>query len=542
MSLGSEKPPQFSRSTLLRYAIVSLICISLLIYAWPIFQGPLLMDEVYGVIGIQGIYPSDSFFSLVKRPFSEELLNYFLAEQGRIVPFGSVLYQTGYWLTTNIAFATGFSIIDVYSFFKIFFLFLSFVGLRKLLIEFAEEGGIKDSQKRIYITNLTLLSAFVFVSGLRTDFADRNGLMVYPFLTYTALLYAVWIPWILIRIRRSFYGTLTFPLASVIFGVVIGFGYELHYCAIITSTIALLITRQNRKNLSKSTLRDLVLITSFGITFLINQMLIKNACANVDCYSGTSIQIGQELPSTFFHNLVGNLPLKANSTFELYSKLYSKKVVTFDVPSMLSVGTVLPTLLISILMLGLLYRHNLLNLGNTNTAVLEYRAIAKKGLVTFMGLGAFVVITTSLSQFSQELLTNSVPYRGYVVTWFSISVSLTLLIFSATNRLKMPTVASIILGLIIGCYLHAWSSFGVDVVTALGKNAKFQVVISDFQKKPGIGNDDTKRCTDLEALGNSRTAIVIRMEIDAVYKHFHGEKFCSTNIVLADPTDQFINR
>jgi hypothetical protein len=55
----------------------------------------------------------------------------------------------------------------------------------------------------------------------------------------------------------------------------------------------------------------------------------------------------------------------------------------------------------------------------------------------------------------------------------------------------MATFASIILGLIIGCYIHAWSIFGVDVVTALGKNAKFQTVISDFQKKPGI-TDQTK--------------------------------------------------
>jgi len=500
------------------------------------------MDEVYGVIAIQGTNASDSFFSLVKRPFSEELLRYFLTEQGRIVPFGSLLYQTGYWLTTNIALATGFSIIDVYSFFKIFFLFLAFVGLRKLLIEFAENGRPKDSQKRVYVTNLVLLSAFVFVTGLRTDFADRNGLMVYSFLTYTALLYAVWIPWILIRIRRSTYGTITFPLASIIFGFLIGFGYELHYCAIITSTIALLITRQNRKILSKSTLRDVIPIISFGITYLINQMLIKKACANSDCYSGTNIQFGQELPSTIFHNLVGNLPLKANSTFELYSKLYSKKVVTFDAPSMLSVGSVLPTLLISILMLGLVYRHKLMNLGNATTLELEFRAIAQKGFVTFTGLGAFVVIATSLSQLSQEILTNSVPYRGYVVAWFSISVSLTLLIFSATKRINIATFASIVLGLVIGCYLHAWSIFGVDVVTALGKNSKFQTVISDFQKRPGIGNSDAKRCTDLEALGKSRTAIVMRMEIDAVYKHIYGEKFCSTNMVVADPTDPFINR
>ena len=542
MSSSPEAPQHFSRSTFSRYAIVTLICAGLLIYVWPILQGPLLMDEVYGVININGTDVRDSFLAIVQRSFSEELVDYFLAYQGRMVPFGTLLYHTGYWLTTNIALATGFSIIVVYSFFKIFLLFLAFVGLRKLLIEFAEDGGIKDSQKRIYVTNLTLLCAFVFASGLRTDLADRNGLMVYPFLTYTALLYAVWIPWILIRIRRSAYGKITFPLASVIFGIVIGFGYELHYCAVITSTIALLITRQNRKILSKSTLRDLTLLASFGTTFLISRTLIKNACANVDCYTGTSIQIGPELPSTIFHNLVGNLPLKANSIFELYSKLYSKKVVSFDAPSMLSVGTVLPTLLISILLLGLVYRHKLLNPGNATIVEIEYRSIAKKGFVTFTGLGAFVVIATSLSQLSQEILTNSVPYRGYVVAWFSISVSLTLLIFSATKRLNMATFASIILGLIIGCYLHAWSIFGVDVVTALGKNAKFQTVISDFQKKPGIDNSDAKRCTDLEALGNSRTAMVIRMEIDGVYKHIYGEKFCSTNMVVAVPTDPFINR
>jgi hypothetical protein len=154
----------------------------------------------------------------------------------------------------------------------------------------------------------------------------------------------------------------------------------------------------------------------------------------------------------------------------------------------------------------------------------------------------FTIIATSLSQLSQEILTNPVPFRGYVVAWFSISVSLTLLIFSVTRRVNLSTILSILLGVILGCYLHAWSIFGVEVVAAVPANASFQKVINDFQDEPGLDNDDTKRCKDLASLGDSRRAKAVRTSIDGVYSYVYGEKFCSTNHALADSTDEFINR
>jgi len=496
------------------------------------------MDEVYGVISIWGTDVRDSFFSAVKNPFSDKMLDYFLTKQGRVAPFGVLIYHTGYWLTSSIAFATGISITNVYSIFKIFFLVMSFFGLRQLLIEFAESDRERDAKKRLYATNVTLLSAFVFASGLRTDFADRNGLMVYPFLTYTALLYAIWLPLILIRIRRSAYGIIVFPLASVVLGCVIGFGYELHYGAIATTTIALILTRKNVKVLSLATLRDLILITSFSATFLFNQILIKSACANTDCYAGTKIQLGRELPGTVFYNFVGNLPLKAQSTFELYSKVG----LNFDAPSTLSLRALLPTLLVAILMVGLVYNRSLFSRVNLSSAEVDYRGFFFKGLITFSALGMFTIFATSLSELSQEILTNPVPFRGYVVGWFSISVSVTLLIFSALRRVNVSTIVSILLGLSLGWYLRAWSIFGVKVVAAVPKNMSFQKVISDFQDEPGLDNDNAKRCNDLAALGDTRRAKAVRMNIDGVYSYLYGEKFCSTNIVVLDPVDPFISR
>jgi hypothetical protein len=496
------------------------------------------MDEVYGVVSIWGIDVRDSFFSVVTNPFSDKMLDYFLTKQGRVVPFGVLIYHTGYWLTSIIAFATGISISSVYSMFKLFFLCVSFFGLRQLLVELAESDRVRDTKKRSYVTNLTLLSAFVFASGLRTDFADRNGLMVYPFLTYTALLYAIWLPLILIRLRRSTYGSIVFPLASLVFGCVIGFGYELHYGAIVTSSIALFLTRKNVKVRTLATLRDLALMASFSATFLFNQILVKRACANVDCYTGTKIQLGQELPGTVLHNFIGNLPLKAQSTFELYSKVG----LNFDAPSTLSLRALLPSLLIAILMVGLVYNRSSFSRVNLNSAEVDLRSVPFKGLVTFSALGMFTIFATSLSELSQEILTNPVPFRGYVVGWFSISVSVALLIFSVTRRVDMSTILSILLGAILGCYLHAYSIFGVEVVAALPANASFQKVINDFQDEPGLSNDHTKRCKDLASLGDSRRAKAVRMNIDGVYSYMYGEKFCSTNLVALDPVDPFISR
>lgn len=531
MSLSPEAPQQFSQRSFSRYLIVALICASLLIYTWPIVQSPFLMDEVYGVVNIHGIDVRDSFFSALTSSFSDESLDYYLTKVGRVAPFGVMLYHTGFWLTSSIAFATGISISNVYAVFKIFFLCISFFGLRQLLIEFAESDRARDAKKRLYATNLTLLSAFVFAAGLRTDLANRNGLMVYPFLTYTALIYAIWLPLILIRLRRSTYATIVFPLASVVFGCVIGFGYELHYCAIVTTTIALILTRKNVKVLSLASLRDLILITSFGVIFLLNQILIKRACANADCYTGTKIQLGQELPGTVLHNFVGNLPLKAQSILELYSKAE----LNFDVPSTLSFRSIFPSLLIAILMVGLVYNRSLFSRVSLSSAEVDLRSVRFKGLVTFSTLGMFTIIATSLSQLSQEILTNPVPFRGYVVAWFSISVSVTFLVFSVTRRVNLSTILSILLGAILGCYLHAWSIFGVEVVAAVPGNASFQKVINDFQDEPGLANDDTKRCKDLASLGDSRRAKAVRMNIDGVYSYMYGEKFCSTNLVAVDP-------
>lgn len=538
MSPDSKNHQKFFQSILASHLTVALICVALVFYSWPLVRGPFLMDEVYGVISIWGTDVRDPFFSVVMNPFSDEMLDYFLTKQGRVAPFGVLIYHTGYWLTSSIAFATGVSIANVYSIFKILFLCLSFFGLRQLLIEFSENDGVKDAKKRFYATNLTLLSAFIFTSGLRTDFADRNGLMVYPFLTYTALLYAIWLPIILIRIRRSTYGHIVFPIASVLFGCFIGFGYELHYGAIVTTTIALILTRKNVKILSLARLWDFVLISSFSITFVFNQVLIKSACANADCYTGTSIQIGRELPGTVFYNFVGNLPMKAQSTLQLYSKAG----LNFGEPQSISLHTVLPSLIVAILFLSLVFSRSLFRRVNLGSDEVHYRRIPFKGFLTFSALGAFTIAATSLTQLSQEIFVNPVPFRGYVVAWFSISVSATLLIFSASRRLNLSNFISIALGFLLGCYLHAWSIFGVEVVAALPKNASFHKVIRDFQTEPGIKNDNTVRCGDLAALGDTRRAKAVRMNIDGVYSYLYGEKFCSTNLVVLDPVDPFISR
>lgn len=525
MSPSFEKIYNSLNRDISRRISIALICSSLLIYTWPILQGPFLMDEVYGVISTWGVDIRDSTFSVLMHPFSDGMLHYFLTKQGRVAPFGVLLYHGGYWLTSSLAFATGISIAHVYSLFKISFLCISFFGLRQLLIEFIEKDRERDSKIRSHVTNLTLLSAFVFVSGLRTDFADRNGLMVYPFLTYTALVYAIWLPLILLRIRRSTHGAVVFPVASVIFGCIIGFGYELHYCAVVTTTIALFLTRKNKKILSKSTLRDSILIITFGITYLFNQILISKACANADCYSGTKIQLGQDLPRALFHNLIGNLPLKANSTFELYAKAG----MNFGVPSTPSVHYWSLSLVVALLIIGLLFRRTLLNLSHWTPAKTDYRSIPAKGFVVFAGLGGFIVLATSLSQMAQDILTNSVPFRGYVVAWFSISVACTLLIFAVSKRVNLSIIVSVLSGLILGCYLHAWSIFGVDVAKNMPGNIVFQKVIIDFQNEPGEGNDNLKRCHDLKMLGDNRRAQAVRINIDSVYSYVYGEKFCSSN-------------
>jgi len=61
--------------------------------------------------------------------------------------------------------------------------------------------------------------------------------------------------------------------------------------------------------------------------------------------------------------------------------------------------------------------------------------------------------------------------------------------------------------------------FWVEVVVAAPKNICFQQVRGDFQDEPRRDNDNTKRCKDLPALGETQRAKAVRMNIDGVYSY-----------------------
>jgi hypothetical protein len=520
----SSNMPELRFRQFIATSLLVLACLALAAYLWPVIHGPLLMDEVYGVISTRGFDASDSFFTILTVPFSEEILRYFLYEQGRIGPFGNILYYGGYWLTTKTALATGIPIAVTYSLFKLLFIYLAFVGLRLLIILFAEHKGKIDKHQKRMVTWITILAAFVFISGLKTDYANRNGFTVYPFLTYTALLYALLIPVVLISIRRSPKMSSTFPLLSMLFGLVIAFGYELHYGAVITTTIALFATRLQRKIISIDSLKDLLLLISFSIAYVFKQILIVQACSTNECYSGTSIKLNRDLPVFIVNNLKGNLPSRSNSTYILQREFG----IDIMPPTLFSFWDVIPVLFVSTLLAATFFTVRKLTSHKVPLIITdEIKGAAIKGIVVFIGLALFTIFTTSLSELAQELLVDAVPYRGYVVIWFSISVAFTLLIFWLLERFMLASASCLIFAFIIGWYLHPWSVFGVQIAKNIPGNDSFQKVISSFESKPGSDNTEPDRCRILGELGESRRAKAVQTNINGVYENLYGVKFCN---------------
>ncbi len=496
---------------------------------WPLLLTPLMMDEVYGVVGIMGITPNSSLFDVLINPFRSDVYNFYLYDSGRITPIGVIMYQGGYWLVSNVALSTGIHVATIYAFAKLFLLILIALSLRSLIRQF-----LKSEERDSLATFLTLVAMTVFVVGLRTDMATRNGLTVYSFLTYTAALFTFLVPALLLKTLRKFRSPVPFYAVCVVSATLLGLSYELHYLAIVMSFLVLLFAPIEKSKVSASRFGAAILATlSLAIQFRI-RFLVSDACNDSECYTGTSIVIDKNLPSYFLNNIRGNLPSRGGQILEQARK------DNFSLE--LSLAQYFVTLVVLLLLFRLLF-----SLGSQFKELLreeiELLPLRKLSYASFFVAG-IAIFLTSLSSAAQEVLKNPVPYRGYVLIWTLVSVGAVLLLFSIAYRITSRRNAAIAAGFIVvvfGVYSLPYQQQGVSIISSNVNNKAFYDLHEEFFD-PASAVSPSEYCKLVVDIGDSRRAQALRKNLNNVFEDLTGSKFCDTLPKVDEIDMPFIDR
>jgi hypothetical protein len=489
----------------------ALLLISIIV--WPLLRTPLLMDEVYGVIGIMGITPNSSLLDVLINPFRSDVYNFYLYDSGRVTPVGVIMYQGGYWVVSNLALVTGVHIATIYALSKLSLLMLTALSLRLLMRQFL--SGEKCGQLATY---LTLFTFVIFIVGLRTDMATRNGLTVYPFLTYTAALLAFLVPALLLIGLRKFYRRVTFYAAAAVVAILLGFSYELHYIALFMAFMILLFAPVEKSRASVARRGAIIIAIVFiGIQIYV-RYLISKGCKESLCYTGTSIDINEKLPVHFLNNLRGNLPARGKQIFEQAKK--EEFIIDVSLTQYLLTAVLLLALFTIIYFLRPFSNESIFEESDA-------RAIKKLAHIFFFVAGVSILLT-SLSVAAQEVLINAVPYRGYVLIWILISAGVTLTIYSILQKherhhtIQIAIAASVIL---FGVYSLPFQQRGTDMISSSRNNKVFYDLHKQFFD-PAKNVSSVENCKLTEDIGDSRRAQALRKNLNNVFEDLTGKKFC----------------
>lgn len=496
---------------------------------WPLLLTPLMMDEVYGVIGIMGITPTSSLIDVLANPFTPDVYNFYLTDSGRIVPTGVIMYQGGYWLVSNVALLTGLHVATIYAFAKLGLLVLVALSLRALIREL-----LKGEKRGSLSTLLTLLVATVFVIGLRTDMATRNGLIVYPFLTYTAAIFTFLAPALLLRTLNKFRSPVAFYAASAVTAVLLALSYELHYVALFMAFIVLLFAPIDKSKIFAARWGAAILaIVSLVIQIRV-RLLISDACNESQCYSGTTIVVNESLPGYLLNNLRGNLPGRGIQI------LQQAKKEGFVLDASFSVYLVIFLLLIILI-------KALFTLGKKHESPIlvddEFQSIRKLGYASLLAAGIAIVLT-SLSSAAQEILKNPVPYRGYVLIWTLLSTGIVLITYSMASKnghRRNVLIAASSIAILFGTYSLPYQQNGISLISSSENNRVFYDLHNQFFD-PASDASSADYCKLVEDIGDSRRAQALRKNLNTVFEDLTGSKFCYPLPVVDEIKMPFIDR
>jgi hypothetical protein len=476
---------------------------------------PFLRDEVYAVFEVGGVATATSFWDMLLNPFNPDVINFYLVHQGRIVPFGLLVYHGGFWVTTRVALLLDIDILTVYFLLKALILLGSYVGMRRLLHlinKLSTSSKISDSS----IVLISQIVSLVFLVGLRTDHSNRSGLMVYPFLTFTALFLALWIPLIVLEIyTRPKLRKLRIFIVPLI-SIVLAFSYELHYVAVVSTLVSLWLVRE--KIGYRSFLDGVFLVLGiFLVAFLWNRSLIAQACAVNDCYTGTKISIGPDFPGAALNSFLGSLP----SHF-IESGDFESRVSRF-LQQRLYLAPLISAIVLSV------------DIGIRSQKVFKsdsssLQQFCRRAGLLGLSISIFTTLAMSASEFAQSLLTEAVPYRGYVAAWAGLALSSAVGAILLVTKIQSATSKRLAIASAISClaiYQIPYSVSGTLALHSNGTNRLYAQVHQAFIERDFSISGDTYRCKLLADLGDSRRAIRVTSSSNFNFLELYGKPFCS---------------
>ena len=494
--------------------------VTIILLAVPTVRTAIHADEFYAFVGLQGTGSWASIEDVFTYPFSNAQLHYFLTSQGRIVPFSSVLYQGGFWLTTHLSVITHLSIPLVYAALKAALLVGIYFALRSWINLIARNFGMV--QARAWSTDFALLVFLIFMIGARLDSSSINGLVTYPTLTYVPVILGFGLPSLITYFlskpsrRWNIFGVgAAFTLA-----VILAFGYELNYISAGTVLLTLFILKREQFNFLRTA--TFTFASIFVLSFMVNRLLVARACATASCYEGTEISITSKLFVSIRNNLFGVIPFKHTES----NTLRKRGIGAFSLEP--GIGSpIWWTIAIVVSIVAFFLLKQLMTKSGQVPKLLTFSIFAI-GLLTLLAS----CILTSVSIVAQNRLEDTVPYRGYVISWSSLSILIALVGIGTLNfakhreKLRSALVLLSVVAGVMTIYLRPYGAMTMS--NELGKYSTngYSKIYSEIAEPRWDANADERRCSMLVSLGESRQANEVRSNIDKSFLGFHGSPFC----------------
>ena len=504
----------------LAFRFLTIGVIAFLLY--PSLYTSIHADETYGFVGIQGTGPWAPLYEAVRYPFTQGQLSYFLTEQGRIVPFSSGLYQMGFWLTTHVSVQLGIAIVAAHALLKGALLTLVFYSIRSWIRLLSRNSQLRNPER--WATDFTLLVALLFAAGVRVDAGFLNGFVTYPVLTYLPIVFSFTLPSLLALFlsKRTRVGNAVAYGAAITLSIILTFGYELNFVAVGIVFLTLLVL--NRESFPRARATASVGAFAFVISFVINRIMIARACAVNDCYVGTEVALNANTPATIWSNFIGSLPIKHAT-----SRVFTERGIS---ATSLQPGFDSPMWWLISIAVGLVAAQLVRQLS-TEISDRFSLVLVQIGVLSVMLAGASILITSMSGAAQFRLLSDTIPFRGYMVTWTALAIALIAAILLLVNKSKdlrwrrIALISAATYFAFLTMYLRPYAKEVNALELHQFSQGSFAPVLNQLYLPTLTEQGARQRCTLLTDLGTSRQAEEIRLTIDKSFMYFYSIPFCA---------------
>ncbi len=539
---------------LLAAAALPVVVVALL---WPVLVSPVQADDRYWYL----LAPGDSggsWGAVLGRVVADSD-----PSDGRLTPLAFLLRRLVALGVFDLSVLTGAPLATLHSWVKVACLVAVLAAVWAFVRAWAWRGadGVLRRPGRWQAALVSLVVLAGLAAGAQTQNAFRNAWVAYPLLTYGAVVATLGtVAVVLWLARRTAARRPGAVLVSAVVGLALAVAltttYELYYVAVPAAVLALLLAptgADGGADLRARLVAGVPLVAGFGVLLTWARTSIAAACADQDCYVGTTPSLGAAAVRTTWTNLLGSVPGggRDEAAEELAANGLDPAVAGPGAGTLLLAAALAACVLVLWRALAVRAdrhpdgrsahpgataggRERLWSAGSQASALVRAAVVALA-----VAVGSAVIMSVSV-QAQEVVVSLGQPYRHTVVTWTGLV--LTGVLLGRAVQLRggraarwVPALAALVVGALV--------LLSVPVNTAATRASLASPAtraVEELHREAAVGDPtpegDLRRCETVERVvrdwPTARAREVALRAADATTRAYFGLPWCSEGLGL----------